>query len=71
MGWYEWLSGSDTKEGARSASVAEQIERSHYLAHHPPPKPDEAFQWEGNLFTGYHFRTVKRNGSTEHIKWPD
>jgi hypothetical protein len=71
MGWYEWLSGSNTKDGARSASVAEQVERCRYLAHHPPLKPDEAFQWEGNLFTGYHYRKVKRNASIEYIKWPD
>ncbi|MGH3699296.1 MAG: hypothetical protein ACRDRU_05405 [Pseudonocardiaceae bacterium] len=51
--------------------MAEQVEMCRYLAHHPPLKPDEAFQWEGNLFTGYHFCKVKRNASMEHIKWPD
>jgi hypothetical protein len=30
----------DTLEGARHPSVAEQIERSRYLAHHPPLKSD-------------------------------
>lgn len=71
MGWYEWLSGSNTEEGARNASMAERIERDRYLAHHKPLKSDEAFRWEGNLFTGYHFRKVKSNSSTERIKFPD
>jgi hypothetical protein len=71
VGWYEWLSGSGTKEGARNASVAERIERSHYLAHNPPLKSDEAFVREGNLFAGYHFRKVKRTESGEPIKWPE
>jgi hypothetical protein len=71
MGWFEWLSDSNTEEGARNASIAERIERRRYLAHHPPLKPDEAFQWTGGLFKGYHFRKTKRTGSTEHIKFPD
>lgn len=61
MGWYEWLSGSDTPEGARRPSVAEQIEYDRYVAHHPPPKAGEALVWEGSLFTGYHYRKVKLN----------
>jgi hypothetical protein len=70
MGWFERLSGSNKSEGARRASVAEQIERSRYLAHHPPLKSDESFQWEGNLFTGYHYRKVKAK-PTEYIKWSE
>jgi hypothetical protein len=70
MGWFEWLSGSNKPEGARHASVAEQIEKSRYLAHNPSLKSDEAFQWEGNLFTGYHYRKVKAK-PTEYIKWSE
>jgi hypothetical protein len=35
------------------------MERSRYLAHNPPLKSDESFQWEGHLFTGYHLRKTK------------
>jgi hypothetical protein len=70
MGWFEWLSGSDTPQGARNPSLAEQIEYRRYVAHHPPPKSDEALVWEGSLFTGYHYRKVKRSEveSGEYIK---
>jgi hypothetical protein len=59
MGWFESLSGSKKPEGARKASWAEKMERSRYLAHNPPLKSDESFQWEGHLFTGYHLRKTK------------
>jgi hypothetical protein len=68
MGWYEWLSGSNTPKGARDPSVAEQIEYSRYLVHNPPPNSDEALAWEGSLFTGYHYRKVKRGDSAEYVK---
>jgi hypothetical protein len=68
MGWFEWLSGSDRPEGARDASVAEKVEWSRYSAHHSPLKSDEVFQWEGSLFTGYHYRKVKGK-ATEYIKY--
>ena len=68
MGWFEWLSGSNTKEGARNASIAEQIERNRYLANNPPLKDDESLAWEGNLFTGYHFRKAKGKPA-EYIKY--
>ncbi|MBV9141652.1 MAG: hypothetical protein JO115_12170 [Pseudonocardiales bacterium] len=71
MGWFEWLSGSDTPEGARNASLVERIERSRYLADHPPVKSDGSFEWEGCLLTGYHFRKVKDKKPTEYIKWPE
>jgi hypothetical protein len=70
MGWFECLSGSNKPEGARKASVAERIERCCYLAHHSPPKDGESFQWEGNLFAGYHFRKVKGKPD-EYIEYPD
>jgi hypothetical protein len=71
MGWFEWLSGSNAPEGARNPSVAEKIEYNRYVAHHSPPKADEALVWEGSLFTGYHYHKVKRGEvtSTEYIKW--
>lgn len=68
MGWFEWLSGSDQMEGARNASVAEQVEIRRYRAHHPPLKSDESLAWEGNLFTGYHLHKVKKGTSTEYVK---
>jgi hypothetical protein len=70
MGWFEYLSGSNKSEGARKASVAERIERCRYLAHHSPPKDGESLQWEGNLFTGYHFRKGKGKPD-EYIEYPD
>lgn len=70
MGWFESLSGSNKPEGARNASVAEKIEKRRYLAHHPPLKSDEAFRWEGNLLTGYHFRKVKGK-SGEYVNYSD
>jgi hypothetical protein len=71
MGWYEWLSGSNTPEGARNPSVAERIEYARYVAHNSPPKSDEGLVWEGGLFTGYHLRKVKHSESGgEYIKWP-
>jgi len=71
MGWFEWLSGTDTPEGARNPSVAEEIEYRRYVAHNKPPKSDEAFVWAGSLLTGYHLRKVKRGegDSGEYIKW--
>jgi hypothetical protein len=68
MGWFEWLSGTDQPEGARNASLAERVEMDRYFSHNPPLKSDEAFQWEGSLFTGYHLKKVKKSGSTEYIK---
>jgi hypothetical protein len=68
MGWFERLSGSDQPEGARNASVAERIEISRYLAHHQPLRSDESFQWDGNLFTGYHLHRARSGASTEYIK---
>jgi hypothetical protein len=71
MGWFEWLSGSDTPEGARNPSVAEQIEYNRYVAHNKPPKSDEVLVWKGSLFTGYHYGKVKRSeaDSPEYIKF--
>jgi hypothetical protein len=71
MGWFEWLSGSNTREGARNASVAERIERKRYLAHHPPLRSDQVLGWRGSLLTGYHFHAVRRTASAEYINWPD
>ena len=68
MGWFEWLSGSDKQEGARHASVAEEIEIKRYRAHHPQLKSDESLGWEGHLFTGYHLHKVKKDASTEYVK---
>jgi hypothetical protein len=68
MGWYEWLSGSDTMEGARNASVAEHVEIKRYRDHHPPLKSDESLGWEGHLLTGYHLHKVKKDASTEYLK---
>jgi hypothetical protein len=68
MGWFEWLSGSDEMEGARNASVAEEIEIKRWRAHHPPLKSDEALEWEGHLFTGYHLHKVEKDDSTEYVK---
>ena len=68
MGWFEWLSGSDQPEGARNASMAEQVEINRYFAHNPPLKSGESLQWEGSLFTGYHLHKVKDATSTEYIK---
>ena len=70
MGWYESLSGSNKKEGARNASVAEKIEYRRYVAHHPPPKSDEGLVWEGGLLTGYHYRKVKGKPN-EYIKYSE
>lgn len=72
MGWYEWLSGSNKPEGAREPSLAERIEYDRYVARNSPPKADEALVWEGGLFTGYHYRKVKRGEgvSREYIKRP-
>ncbi|MGB8198850.1 MAG: hypothetical protein WCF33_03980 [Pseudonocardiaceae bacterium] len=67
MGWYEWLSGSDTMEGARHASVVEQVEIGRYRDHHPPLRSDESLGWDGHLFTGYHLHAVKKDSSTEYV----
>ena len=73
MGWFERLSGSDHREGARSASVAEEVEIRRWRAHHRPLESDESLAWEGHLFTGYHLHRVEKDESTEYIKteWPD
>jgi hypothetical protein len=68
MGWYEWLSGSDTMEGARKASVIEQAEIQHWRDHHKPLTSDESLGWEGHLFSGYHIHKVKKDESTEYLK---
>lgn len=68
MGWYEWLSGSDTLEGARPASVAEHCEIKSWRADHPELKSDESLGWEGHLLTGYHLHKVKKDESTEYVK---
>jgi hypothetical protein len=70
MGWFESLSGSNKPEGARKASLAEQIERNRYFAHHSPLKSGESLQWEGHLFTGYHYRKVEAK-PTEYIKFSE
>jgi hypothetical protein len=67
MGWYECLSGSDTMEGARHASVAEKVEIKRYRAHHPPLRSDESLGWDGHLFTGYHLHKVEKDASTEYL----
>ncbi|MGH3720337.1 MAG: hypothetical protein ACRDRI_16125 [Pseudonocardiaceae bacterium] len=67
MGWFERLSGSDKPEGARNASVAEEVEIKRYRAHHPPLKSDEALRWEGHLLTGYHLHKVRKGASTEYV----
>ena len=71
MGWYEWLSGSDTIEGARKASGIEQAEIRHWRDHHKPLTSDESLRWEGHLFTGYHMRKVEKDESTEYLKTED
>jgi hypothetical protein len=68
MGWFERLSGSSKQEGARQASVAEEIEIKRYRADHPQLKSDESLGWEGSLFTGYHLRKVEKDASTEYLK---
>jgi hypothetical protein len=68
MGWFEWLSDCDKSEGARHASVAEQIEYRRYRDHHPALKADEALEWKGCLFTGYHLHKTKKGPSTRYIK---
>ncbi|MGH3857521.1 MAG: hypothetical protein ACRDR6_29355 [Pseudonocardiaceae bacterium] len=68
MGWFERLSGSDTQEGARPASVAEHVEIRRWRADHKPLKSDESLGWKGHLFTGYHLHKVEKNESTEYIK---
>jgi hypothetical protein len=67
MGWFERLSGSNKPEGARNASVAEQMEIRRYRAHHPPLKSDESLRWDGHLFTGYHLHKVAKGASTEYV----
>jgi hypothetical protein len=68
MGWFERLSGSNTMEGARNASVAEEVEIKRYRAHHPPLRSDESLRWEGCLLTGYHLHTAKKDASTEYLR---
>jgi hypothetical protein len=70
MGWFEWMSGSDTPEGARNPSVAERIEYNRYVAHNKKPKPDEVLVWKGSLLFGYHYGKVKRSDADnpEYIK---
>jgi hypothetical protein len=68
MGWYERLSGSNKLEGARKASVAEEIEIKRYRANHPRLKSDESLGWEGGLFTGYHLHKVEKDASVEYLK---
>ena len=68
MGWFERLSGSNTEEGARQASVAEEIEIKRWRAHHPELKSDESLGWEGCLFTGDHLHKVKKDESTEYLR---
>jgi hypothetical protein len=68
MGWFERLSGSDEMEGARNASVAEEVEIKRWRAHHRPLESDESLAWEGNLFTGYHLHKVEKGTSTEYLK---
>lgn len=67
MGWYERLSGSDTMEGARHASVAEHKELERYRAHHLPLRSDESLKWDGHLITGYHLHKTEKNASTEYL----
>jgi hypothetical protein len=67
MGWFERLSGSAEMEGARNASVVEQVEIRRYRDHHPPLRSDESLGWDGHLFTGYHLHTVKKDASTEYV----
>lgn len=68
MGWYEWLSGSNTMEGARKASAIEEIEIKSYRDHNPPLKSDESLKWDGHLFTGYHLSKAEKNASTEYLR---
>jgi len=68
MGWFERLSGSDKPEGARQASVAEEVEIKRYRANHPPLKSDESLGWEGCLLAGYHLHKVDKDASTEYLK---
>lgn len=68
MGWFERLSGSNKQEGARQASVVEEIEIKRYRASHPPLKSDESLEWKGNLFTGYHLHKAEKDTSTEYLK---
>jgi hypothetical protein len=68
MGWFEKLSGSNQEEGARNASVAEEVEVKRYREHNPALKSDESLKWKGGLFTGYHLCKTDKNGSTEYIK---
>jgi hypothetical protein len=68
MGWYEWLSGSNTMEGARHASAVEQTEIKCYRDHHPPLKSDESLRWDGHPFTGYHLHKAAKNTSTEYLR---
>jgi hypothetical protein len=65
MGWFERLSGSNKQEGARQASVVEEIEIKRYRVNHPRLKSDESLGWEGNLFTGYHLHKEEKDASTE------
>lgn len=67
MGWYEWLSGSNTMEGARTASAVEQMEIKCYRGHNRPLKSDESLKWDGHLFAGYHLRKAEKNASTEYL----
>ena len=68
MGWFEWLSGSNTMEGARKASGIEQAEIKCYRDNNPELKSDESLEWHGHLFTGYHLRKAKKNASTEYLR---
>jgi hypothetical protein len=67
IGWFERLSGSDKQEGARQASVVEEIEIRRWRAKNPPLKSDESLGWEGFLFTGYHLHAVRKDASTEYL----
>lgn len=67
MGWFEWLSGGDKQEGARPASVVEEVEIKRYREHHPPLKSDESLGWDGHLLAGYHLHRVKKDASTEYL----
>ena len=68
MGWYEWLSGSDTMEGARKASAVEEMEIKCYRDHNPPLKSNESLKWDGHLFAGYHLHKTEKNSSTEYLR---
>jgi hypothetical protein len=68
MEWHEWLSDSNEQEGARRASVVEEIEIKRYRANYPPLTSDESFEGEGNLFTGYHLHGEPKDASAEYFK---